>query len=108
MYKIDLSSTKSHLSPLIDLRTSSVKLGSNRVENTTGTENRYGKRYQIIKLYPVYKFTVSGHSNPVITGQNVSGIGFLDANTGELINASGASSEAVSYTHLTLPTTPYV
>ena len=96
VYKIDLSSTKSHLSPLIDLRTSSVKLGSNRVENTTGTENRYGKRYQIIKLYPVYKFTVSGNGSTVITtGQNVSGIGFLDANTGELINASGASSEVL-------------
>ena len=68
------SSTKSHLSPLIDLRTSSVKLGSNRVENTTGKENRYGKRYQILKLYPVYKFTVSGNSQDVITSQNVSGV----------------------------------
>ena len=77
MYKIDLSSTKSHLSPLIDLRTSSVKLGSNRVENTTGTENRYGKRYQILKLYPIYKFTVDGNGSTPIDGtitQNVSGL----------------------------------
>ena len=83
VYKIDLSSTKSHLSPLIDLRTSSVKLGSNRVENTTGKENRYGKRYQILKLYPVYKFTVSGNSQDITTSQNVSGV------------TSGASSEVL-------------
>ena len=84
VYKIDLSSTKSHLSPLIDLRTSSVKLGSNRVENTTGTENRYGKKYQILKLHPIYKFTVTGNGSTVITtGQNVSG------------QKSGASSEVL-------------
>ena len=86
VYKIDLSSTKSHLSPLIDLRTSSVKLGSNRVENTTGTENRYGKRYQILKLYPIYKFTVDGNGSTPIDGtiaQNVSGL------------TTGASSEVL-------------
>ena len=86
VYKIDLSSTKSHLSPLIDLRTSSVKLGSNRVENSTGKENRYGKRYQILNLYPIYKFTVDGNGSTPIDGtitQNVSGL------------TTGASSEVL-------------
>ena len=71
---------------MIDLRTSSVKLGSNRVENTTGTENRYGKRYQILKLYPIYKFTVDGNGSTPIDGtiaQNVSGL------------TTGASSEVL-------------
>ncbi len=87
VYKIDLSSTKSHLSPLIDLRTSSVKLGSNRVENTTGTENRYGKRYQILKLYPVYKFTVSGNSQDITKNQNV--LGQTSGATSEVLHVVG-------------------
>lgn len=57
-YKLNLSSDISYLSPIIDLRCSSVKLSTTRLENPTGFENRFGKRYQIIKFYPVYKFTV--------------------------------------------------
>ena len=55
-----------------------------QVENSTGTENRYGKKYQILKLHPIYKFTVTGNGSTVITtGQNVSG------------QKSGASSEVL-------------
>ena len=81
LYKIKLSSDTSHLSPLIDLRNASVKTISNRIENNTGKEDRYGKKYQILQLYPVYKFTVSGNVQtgtdiaiPITLGQNVKGL----------------------------------
>ena len=78
-YKFTLSSTESHLSPLIDLRYASVKTISNRVENSTGIEDRYGKRYQEIQLFPVFKFTVSGNQDqgtevPIDLNQNVQGL----------------------------------
>ena len=74
LYKINLSSESSHLSPLIDLRSASVKIATNRVENATGSEDRYGKKYQVVQLYPVYKFTVSGNgASPVLLNQNVEG-----------------------------------
>ena len=67
VYKLDLSSTQSTLSPVIDLRTSSVKTISNRIENPTGGEDRYGRRNQIIKLYPIVQFAITGHSGAAIT-----------------------------------------
>ncbi len=57
-YKLNLSSDRSYLSPVIDLRCSSVKLTSNKIENATGFENRFGKRYQVLKFFPIYKFTI--------------------------------------------------
>ena len=77
VYKLDLSSTVSHLSPAIDLRTSTVKTISNRIENPTGFESRYGRQNQILELYKVYTLTLNGNldgsSNRVEieTGQNV-------------------------------------
>ena len=80
VYKINLSSTVSHLSPVIDLRSASVKTVSNRVENSSGQEDRYGKRYQNIEMFPVYKFTIAGNNLgaggadiPAIINQNVTG-----------------------------------
>ena len=79
-YKINLSSESSHLSPVIDLRTASVKTISNRVDNTSGDENRFGKKYQVVKLYPIYKFEITGNNDgaggddiPATLGQNVTG-----------------------------------
>ena len=90
LYKINLSSETSYLSPVIDLRTASVKTVSNRVENPVGTENRFGKRYQTIQLYPVYKFTITGNNSgqgepDIVTtlNQNVTGL------------SSGAESEVL-------------
>ena len=87
LYTIDLSSTSSHLSPLIDLRSASVKVASNRVEKSVGTEDRYGKRYQTLQLYPVYKFTVSGNSNDVDINQNV--LGQTSGATSEVLRVVG-------------------
>ena len=52
MYKLTLKSEKSHLSPVVDLRSASAKTVTNRVENAVGTEGRYGKRYQEVQLFP--------------------------------------------------------
>ncbi len=57
-YKIDLSSNVSHLSPLIDLSRASIKTITNKVENASGKENRFGRREQLLEFYPIYKFTV--------------------------------------------------
>lgn len=68
-YKISLSSKSTHLSPVIDLSTCSVKLINNIVEKASGSENRYGRRDQIIKFYPIYKFVVSGNNiNSIVVG----------------------------------------
>jgi len=59
-YKFDLSSEVDYLSPIIDLRNVSVKTSSSRVENATGYEDRYGKRYQLLEFWPVYQFVIQG------------------------------------------------
>ena len=59
-YKIDISSTVSHLSPLIDLSRASVKTITNRVENPKGNEDRFGRRDQLLEFYPVYSFQTNG------------------------------------------------
>ena len=59
-YKMSLSSTSSHLSPIIDLSSATVKTVSNRIENAGGAENRFGRRDQIIEFYPVYRFDLDG------------------------------------------------
>ena len=88
-YKLDLSSTVDHLSPLVDLSRASLKTISNRVEYPLGKEDRFGRRDQILEFYPVYKFTVTNtHSGTTITtpGTNVQGV---DTLTGVASNASG-------------------
>ena len=80
-YKMVLSSSKSYLSPVIDLSSASVKLKTNRVENASGKENRFGRRDQIIEFYPIYKFSLSGNagtqiqSNQTITGKTTKATG---------------------------------
>lgn len=87
VYKLDLKSDKSYLSPLLDLRTASIKLSSNRVENTTGYENRYGRRNQILNFYPVYSIKITGNSTTAITiNQNVQG------------SVTGAKGKVLGYT----------
>ena len=49
-YKMQLSSTSSNLSPIIDLSSASVKTVSNRIENAKGEENRFGRRDQIVEF----------------------------------------------------------
>ena len=58
---MSLSSSVSHLSPIIDLSSATVKTVSNRVENATGQEDRFGRRDQVIEFYPVYQFNLAGN-----------------------------------------------
>ncbi|BCU93747.1 MAG: hypothetical protein CM15mV3_0330 [Caudoviricetes sp.] len=50
-YKMTLSSTVSHLSPIIDLSSATVKTVTNRIENAKGQEDRFGRRDQVIEFY---------------------------------------------------------
>ena len=70
-YKFRLSTTNSALSPVIDLRTATVKTATNRIENATGYEDRYGKRDQIVKFQPLYTLSIA------VTGTNA---GQVDTN----------------------------
>ena len=58
---MSISSSVSHLSPAIDLSTATVKTVSNRIENATGQEDRFGRRDQIIEFFPVYQFNLAGN-----------------------------------------------
>ena len=60
VYKLDLSSTVDYLSPVVDLSRASVKTISNRVENPSGKEDRFGRRNQILSFFPVFSMTVAG------------------------------------------------
>jgi hypothetical protein len=63
-YKFRLSTTNPALSPVIDLRTATVKTATNRIENATGYENRYGKRDQVVRFQPLYTLSIA------VTGTN--------------------------------------
>lgn len=82
-YKMILTSTKSYLSPVIDLSSASIKTKTNRVENASGKENRFGRRDQVIEFYPIYKFSLSGNagtqiqSNQTIVGKTTKATGTI-------------------------------
>ncbi len=74
-YKMDLSSSVSYLSPVIDLSTTSVKTITNRIENASGKENRFGRRNQILTFYPVYAFSVANTNGiEIFNDQKVKGL----------------------------------
>jgi len=74
-YKFDLTSNVSYLSPVIDLSTASVKTISNRIESATGSENRYGRRNQVLEFFPLYEFAVSGTQGvQIFNNQKVEGV----------------------------------
>ena len=90
-YRLDLSSTVSYLSPLVDLSRASIKTISNKVENAKGKEERFGRREQILEFYPVYTFLAEGveQTETVNVGQTVSG---LSTNaSGEIVKVDGTT-----------------
>ena len=92
-YKFALSSDVDYLSPLIDLRVSSVKTATNRIENSTGTEGRYAKRNQVLKFNPLFTVTVSGNSQDIDANQSVEGV--ASGTTGTVLAYDSATSRAV-------------
>ena len=98
VYKLDLSSTQSTLSPVIDLRTSSVKTISNRIENPTGSESRYGRQNQIIKLYPIVTFAISvktGGTSAIQVPQAINST--TNTTTSEVDRLSGAAGTIIGW-----------
>ena len=58
-YKVNMTSNVSYLSPVIDLNIASVKTSTNRIDNSTGQEKRFGKKYQKLSFSPLYNLGVS-------------------------------------------------
>jgi len=88
LYKLELTSDKPYLSPVVDLRTSSIKLVHNQVEKSSGKESRFGRKDQIIKLYPVYKVIYNGTGLGPISESNIAG------STTNIKTVTGYSSKA--------------
>ena len=64
---------------MVDLRNVSVKTSSQRIENAKGTEDRFGQRNQIIKLWPLVQFKVDNLSAAVTIepGKSINGTNSL-------------------------------
>ena len=74
-YKMTISSTLSHLSPIIDLSSATVKTVTNRVENAKGQEDRFGRRDQIVEFFPVYQFNLAGNGGTQLQAdQTIKGV----------------------------------
>ena len=88
-YKMDLSSTVSYLSPVVDLSNASVKTVTNRIENASGQEDRYGRRNQILEFYPVFTFALSTTTVGVTYQNNQSIKGKTSQATGSIAKVDG-------------------
>ena len=91
LYKLDLSSTVSYLSPLVDLSRSSVKTISNRVENPKGKEERFGRREQILEFFPVYTFLIEGVQQSETINDSQTITGSTTNASGEIVKVSGTT-----------------
>jgi hypothetical protein len=86
-YKLIIKSDVSYLSPVIDVESASIKTTTNRIENATGSEGRYGKQYQVLKFLPVYDFTLGGITN-VLSNQTIRGL--TTGATGRIVKTQGS------------------
>ena len=90
-YKMNLSSTVSHLSPIIDLSSATVKTVSNRIENASGQEDRFGRRDQVIEFFPVYQFNLAGNgatdlqADQTIKGVTTKAVGTIARVNGQIV-----------------------
>ena len=90
-YKMNLSSTVSHLSPIIDLSSATVKTVSNRIENAGGQEDRFGRRDQVIEFFPVYQFNLAGNgatdlqADQTIKGVTTKAVGTIARVNGQIV-----------------------
>ena len=85
---MSLSSTKSYLSPIIDLSSATVKTSTNRIENATGQEGRFGRKDQVIKFFPVYSFSLAGNAGTQIQADQ-SIVGATTKTTGTIARVNG-------------------
>ena len=94
-YKIDFSSDVSYLSPAFDLSSSSVITSTNRIEKAAGSETRFGRRDQVLKLKEVYEFG---------TGSLTGG----DIEVGDSIEGSNSKAKGIVVARNTVSGTPIV
>ena len=88
VYKMSLSSTVSHLSPAIDLSNATVKTVTNRIENASGQEDRFGRRDQVVEFYPVYQFNLAGNgATQLQADQTIKGV--TTKTTGTIARVNG-------------------
>ena len=90
VYKMQLTSDRSYLSPVIDLSSASLKLVSNRIENASGQENRFGRRDQILQFYPIYQFSVASTDSSLEISNNQSIKGKTSQATGVIAKVDGS------------------
>ena len=95
IYRFNFSTTTDNLSPVIDLRSSSVKVISTQVEKAYGTESRFGRRFKILKFYPIYKFNVTNlptnsQGDPILPTTNQSVVGNNSKSRGEIVKVVGS------------------
>jgi hypothetical protein len=91
VYKLSLSSNKDYLSPVVDLNNFTVKTSTSRVENSTGYEDRYAKRYQLLQFWSVYTFVISGINvlqTPIANNQTIRGR--ISSAEGRIISVDGS------------------
>ena len=86
-YKLYLNSEVSTLSPVIDLRASSVKVINNQVEKPSGSELRFGRRDQILQFYPIYKV--------VVTGTDIASINVGDAGNPKIVTGNTSKAQGI-------------
>jgi hypothetical protein len=96
-YKLLLSSTKSYLSPVIDLRSANVILINNHIEKCSGIEDRYGRRDQLLEFYSVYKFIVNGTNANTINPGDAANVKLISGNASKakaaIVKFNSATSE---------------
>ena len=100
VYKLNMSSTKTTLSPVVDLRTSSVKTITNRIENPKGLESRYGRQNQEVELYRVFTIKLTGNTDssttiPITVGQSIDST--TSAKTSTVAGLTGGSGIVLKY-----------
>ena len=94
-YKFTFSTTKDNLSPVIDLRSSSVKCISTQIDKPVGNEVRFGIRYKLLSFYPLYKFNVTNlpvdqAGDPIIPTVDQSVTGDTSNCRGDIIKVVGS------------------
>ena len=95
IYKFTFSTSVNNLSPVIDLRSSSVKVISTQIDKPKGNETRFGRRYKLLSFYPIYKFNVSNlptnsSGDAILPTVNQSIVGKTSKCRGEIIKVVGS------------------
>jgi len=95
IYRFNFSTSVDNLSPVIDLRSSSVKVISTQIDKPRGDGARFGRRYKLLSFYPIYKFNVTNlptnsGGDPILPTTNQSVVGSTSKCRAEIIKVVGS------------------